>query len=141
MLDDNKRYQVTIRLGIMTDTGDAEGKVIAEMPVPEFSEQNLADCLRTLPVKLNRCPPMYSALKHQGKKTLRTAREGKTVERPARQITIFELNLLDFGPDHSRWTSPALKAPTFVRCGRHRPATRLLRHRHSLARTVSGNST
>lgn len=100
MLDDNKRYQVTIRLGIMTDTGDAEGKVIAEMPVPEFSEQTLRDCLTHFTGDIEQVPPMYSALKHQGKKLYELAREGKTVERPARQITIFELNLLDFAPDH-----------------------------------------
>jgi tRNA pseudouridine55 synthase len=99
MLDDNKRYQVTIRLGVMTDTGDAEGKVIAEMPVPEFSEQTLRDCLQHFMGEIDQVPPMYSALKHQGKKLYELAREGKTVDRPARRITIFELNLLDFGPD------------------------------------------
>ncbi len=99
MLDDNKRYQVTIRLGIMTDTGDAEGKVIAEMPVPAFSKETLRDCLRHFTGEIEQVPPMYSALKHQGKKLYELAREGKTVERPARRITIFELTLLDFGPD------------------------------------------
>lgn len=99
MLDDNKRYQVTIQLGVMTDTGDAEGKVIAEMPVPEFSEQTLLDCLQHFMGEIEQVPPMYSALKYQGKKLYELAREGKTVDRPARRITIFELNLLDFAPD------------------------------------------
>ncbi|MDD1622362.1 MAG: tRNA pseudouridine(55) synthase TruB [Methylococcaceae bacterium] len=99
MLDDNKRYQVTIRLGVMTDTGDAEGQVIAEMPVPAFSEQTLRDCLQHFMGEIDQVPPMYSALKHQGRKLYELAREGKTVDRPARRITIFELNLLDFGPD------------------------------------------
>lgn len=99
MLDDNKRYQVTIRLGIMTDTGDAEGKIVAEMPVPAFSEHDLLECLKRFTGEIEQVPPMYSALKHQGKKLYELAREGKTVERPARRITIFELNLIDFGPD------------------------------------------
>jgi tRNA pseudouridine55 synthase len=99
MLDDDKRYQVTIKLGLMTDTGDAEGKVIAEMPVPEFSEQTLRDCLRHFSGEIEQVPPMYSALKHQGRKLYELAREGKTVDRPARRITIFELNLLDFDAD------------------------------------------
>lgn len=99
MLDENKRYEVTIRLGIMTDTGDAEGKVIAEMPVPPFSEETLRACLRRFTGEIDQVPPMYSALKHQGKKLYELAREGKTVYRPARRITIYELNLLGFDSD------------------------------------------
>ncbi|MDD4914530.1 MAG: tRNA pseudouridine(55) synthase TruB [Methylococcales bacterium] len=94
MLDDDKRYQVVIRLGIMTDTGDAEGKIIAEAPVPDFAPQDLLDCLNGFTGEIDQVPPMYSALKHQGKKLYELAREGKTVDRPARRIRIFELQLL-----------------------------------------------
>ena len=99
MLDDDKRYQVTFRLGIMTDTGDSEGQVIEEMPVPSFSELELRACLQKFTGPIDQVPPMYSALKHQGKKLYELAREGKTVEREPRRITIYNLNLLDFGPD------------------------------------------
>lgn len=96
MLDDDKRYQVTLTLGIMTDTGDSEGQIVAEMPVPDFSESQLLDCLQHFTGEIDQVPPMYSALKHQGKKLYEFAREGKTVDRPARRITIYEIKLLDF---------------------------------------------
>jgi tRNA pseudouridine55 synthase len=96
MLDDNKRYQVVIRLGVMTDTGDAEGTVIRTAPVPELSDDDIAACLRHFTGVIEQVPPMYSALKHKGKKLYELAREGKTIERQARSITIFELTLLDF---------------------------------------------
>lgn len=96
MLDDDKRYQVTIKLGVMTDTGDSEGQIVAEMPVPDFSEAQLLDCLQHFTGEIDQVPPMYSALKHQGKKLYELAREGKTVDRPARRITIYAIELLAF---------------------------------------------
>lgn len=96
MLDDNKRYQVVIQLGVMTNTGDAEGTVIQTAPVPELSDEDIAACLRHFTGVIEQVPPMYSALKHKGKKLYELAREGKTIERQARPITIFELTLLDF---------------------------------------------
>jgi tRNA pseudouridine55 synthase len=99
MLDDNKRYQVVIQLGVMTDTGDAEGNVIVEKPVPDLSAQIIQNCLQHFSGEIEQIPPMYSALKHQGKKLYELAREGKTVERKARKITIFELLLLQEDKD------------------------------------------
>jgi tRNA pseudouridine55 synthase len=99
MLDHNKRYQVTVKLGVMTDTGDAEGQIVAEMPIPVLSEQILLDCLQSFLGDIEQVPPMYSALKHQGKKLYELAREGKTVDRPARRIHIFVLKLLAFTSD------------------------------------------
>lgn len=100
MLDDNKRYQVTIRLGVMTDSGDAEGQIVNELPVPNFSEQDLRDCLQEFIGEIDQIPPMYSALKHQGKKLYELARAGITVDRAARRIQIFELQLLNFNHDY-----------------------------------------
>ncbi|PPK68196.1 tRNA pseudouridine synthase B [Methylobacter tundripaludum] len=99
MLDDNKRYQVVVQLGIMTDTGDAEGAVIETKPVPELSVDDVLACLEKFTGEIDQVPPMYSALKQNGKKLYELAREGKTVERKARRITIFELKLLDFSKD------------------------------------------
>jgi len=99
MLDDNKRYQVVVQLGVMTDTGDAEGAVIETKPVPELSVDVIQACLNKFTGEIDQVPPMYSALKHNGKKLYELAREGKTVERKARRITIFELKLLDFSKD------------------------------------------
>lgn len=95
MLDDDKRYQVVVKLGVMTDTGDSEGKVISEKPVPDLSSEEIEVCLQSFTGEIEQVPPMYSALKHNGRKLYELAREGKTVERKARRITIYELNLLN----------------------------------------------
>jgi len=99
MLDDDKRYQVTVQLGVMTDTGDAEGAVIATLPVPPLTQDAIAACLRQFTGAIEQVPPMYSALKHQGKKLYELAREGITVERKARHIHIYELVLLSATAD------------------------------------------
>ncbi len=96
MLDDDKRYQVTIQLGVMTDSGDCEGAVVAEMPVPELSEALIQSAILHFIGPIQQIPPMYSALKHQGKKLYELAREGKTIERAPRPITIHSIQLLGF---------------------------------------------
>ena len=95
MLDDDKRYQVTMKLGVMTDTGDAEGQVIEIKPVPELSIEQIQCCLEKFIGLQAQVPPMYSALKLNGKKLYELAREGITVERAPRQITIYEVQLLE----------------------------------------------
>ena len=99
MLDDDKRYQVTIKLGIMTDTGDAEGQVIETKPVPTLSSEQIQTCLSKFTGAQAQVPPMYSALKHNGKKLYELARDGITIEREPRNITIYEINLLEFTPE------------------------------------------
>jgi len=99
MLDDDKRYQVTMQLGVMTDTGDTEGVVIATKPIPPLTLAEITACLHNFTGAIEQVPPMYSALKHEGKKLYELAREGKIIERKARHIQIFELNLLDFTGD------------------------------------------
>ncbi|MEN9898778.1 MAG: hypothetical protein RLZZ66_2427 [Pseudomonadota bacterium] len=94
MLDDDKRYQVTMKLGVMTDTGDAEGQIIETKPVPALSSEQIQCCLEKFIGVQAQVPPMYSALKLNGKKLYELAREGITVEREPRQITIYELQLL-----------------------------------------------
>lgn len=96
MLDDDKCYQVEIQLGVMTDTGDAEGQVLETKPVHDISAEQLTVCLAHFTGEIEQVPPMYSALKYQGKKLYELAREGITVERKARKITIFEIKQLDF---------------------------------------------
>ncbi|NOT84360.1 MAG: tRNA pseudouridine(55) synthase TruB [Methylococcaceae bacterium] len=95
MLDDHKRYEVTVQLGVMTDTGDAEGVILATKPVPTLSASEIEHCLQQFTGVIEQVPPMYSALKYNGKKLYELAREGKVVERKARRITIFELTLVD----------------------------------------------
>jgi len=96
MLDDNKRYQVVVQLGVMTDTGDAEGVVIETKSVPDLSIEEIQACLQKFTGEIEQVPPMYSALKHNGRKLYELAREGKIIERKARSIKIFELTLLNY---------------------------------------------
>ena len=94
MLDDNKRYQVVVQLGVMTDTGDAEGEVIKTVAVPDIDDDELMLSLQQFMGEIDQVPPIYSALKHNGKKLYELAREGITIERKARRISIFDLKLL-----------------------------------------------
>ena len=114
MLDDNKRYQVIIQLGVMTDTGDAEGVVIETKPVPDLSIEEIQTCLQQFTGEIEQIPPMYSALKHNGKKLYELAREGKTIERKARRIKIFELKLLRF----SSWSQESDQLMLEVFCSK-----------------------
>lgn len=99
MLDDDKRYQVLIQLGVMTDTGDLEGEVIATKPVAELTVVDITACLAKFTGVIDQVPPMYSALKQNGKKLYELARAGITVERKARRITIYAITLLAFSKD------------------------------------------
>jgi len=96
MLADDKQYQTVIQLGVMTETGDVEGNVIEVKDVPEISQNQLMDCLNSFVGEIEQVPPMYSALKFNGKKLYELAREGITVERKARKITIYGIECLDF---------------------------------------------
>ena len=99
LLDDDKRYQVTVQLGIKTDTGDLEGVVIETRPIPHFSIGYVKAVLEKFIGSIDQVPPMYSALKQDGKKLYELARQGKTVERLARRVQIYELTLLDAQPE------------------------------------------
>jgi tRNA pseudouridine55 synthase len=100
MLDDDKRYQVVAQLGVMTETGDAEGQIIETKAVPELSLSDIHHCLDGFKGEIDQVPPMYSALKLNGRKLYELAREGQVVERKARRITIYDLVLLGFnGPN------------------------------------------
>lgn len=95
LLDSDKRYFVTAKLGERTDTSDAEGQVVETCEV----NVNEADILAALPQfrgDILQVPTMFSALKHNGKPLYEYARQGITVEREARPITIFELKFIEY---------------------------------------------
>ncbi len=100
MLESDKSYVATGRLGVVTDTGDAEGAVVKERPLPEgLSEAMIEDVLTRFRGDISQVPSMYSALKHKGRPLYEYAREGIEVERPARPVSIYQLDLLDFSGD------------------------------------------
>jgi tRNA pseudouridine55 synthase len=94
LLDADKRYVVTGRLGIKTDTGDADGKVIAEAPVPPLDRAALLRVLGEFHGTIDQIPPMHSALKHEGRRLYELARAGLVVERAPRRIRIHALELI-----------------------------------------------
>jgi len=91
-----KVYETVIRLGEETDTYDAEGQIIARTPVPDFSLNVLEQALDAFRGEILQTPPMYSAIKRDGKPLYKLAREGKHVERPPRHVTIYEIVILDW---------------------------------------------
>lgn len=95
LLDADKRYQVTARLGVRTDTSDSEGSVVSVRPV-DVSEDQLAQALDKFRGDIMQVPSMFSALKHQGRPLYEYAREGIEIEREARPITIYSLELKAF---------------------------------------------
>jgi tRNA pseudouridine55 synthase len=99
LLDADKTYEAGVRLGIQTDTGDTEGAVIAVQPVA-VDETGLHTVLARFTGEIEQTPPMYSALKRDGKPLYEYARAGIEIERAPRRVTITELTLLAFQKDH-----------------------------------------
>lgn len=99
LLDAGKRYRFTAKLGVTTTTGDAEGEVLAERPVPAFDVTSIEAVFARFRGPLTQVPPMHSALKRDGRPLYELARQGIEVERAARDICIHELRLLDITAD------------------------------------------
>ncbi|MGQ9373462.1 tRNA pseudouridine(55) synthase TruB [Acinetobacter tandoii] len=96
LLDSTKRYQTTIQLGHSTTTGDVEGEILLEQAVPVLTEESIQNVLNQFVGEIQQIPPMYSALKKQGRPLYELARKGIEVEREARPITIEAIQLLSF---------------------------------------------
>nr|WP_229429681.1 MULTISPECIES: tRNA pseudouridine(55) synthase TruB [unclassified Massilia] len=101
LLEADKTYEATVHLGIMTTTGDTEGEVVEQLPVEATVEQ-IEAVLARFRGPILQVPPMYSALKRDGKALYEYAREGITLERDARPVTIHGLALVEY-------TAPFLK--------------------------------
>lgn len=133
----DKAYEAVVKLGVETDTLDAEGQVTATHPVPPLDRAALEQALGGFRGTFAQTPPMYSAVKVGGKRLYELARAGEEVERQARQVTVHALELLDFSADEVRLTVDATKG-FFVRvlaqdlgkalgCGAHLKALRRTR--------------
>ncbi len=94
IVDRRKAYVCTLVLGRATDTGDATGETLVERAVPEDVDERLAAALPAFTGSVSQVPPMYSALKRDGKPLYELARAGKTVERASRTVTIYALRVL-----------------------------------------------
>lgn len=91
----NKEYVATMRLGISTDTQDLTGQTIATHPIPELSQAELHNVFADFVGTIQQLPPMFSAKRVDGKRLYALARQGKTVARAARQVTIHALEIMN----------------------------------------------
>ena len=98
LLDADKGYTATVKLGISTDTCDITGEVLSEKEV-NITEEMLKEALNKFWGKISQVPPIYSALKKDGVRLYQLAREGKSVEIEPREVEIKTLNLLEFSGD------------------------------------------
>lgn len=99
LLDSVKRYQTTVTLGNSTTTGDVEGEVLLEKAVPALTEESIRAVLDRFTGDIQQVPPMYSALKKEGRPLYELARQGIEIEREARPIHILAIELLSFTED------------------------------------------
>jgi tRNA pseudouridine55 synthase len=97
MLDADKTYRVTARLGEATDTGDGDGKIVATAAVPVLTAADWESIFRRFTGAIRQVPPMYSALKVGGKRLYELARKGQSVEREPRTVQVRQLSLLEPG--------------------------------------------
>ena len=95
----DKVYLATIKLGIRTDSGDLDGKIISQSDYSHIKKIDIKNALNSFIGKISQIPPMYSALKVNGKKLYELARKGITIERKSREITIYNIDFLDFQKD------------------------------------------
>ncbi|WP_319379590.1 tRNA pseudouridine(55) synthase TruB [Thiomicrorhabdus sp.] len=96
LLDSDKRYVATLKLGERSDTGDTEGEIIERLPVPALDRTTIETVLQGFLGEIDQIPPMYSALKHKGKPLYHYARKGIEIERTPRKIRILDLCLVSF---------------------------------------------
>ena len=94
LTDKDKVYEAVMLLGVETDTQDTTGQILKSSETDEITEEQVRAAVLDFVGDYNQVPPMYSALKINGKKLYELAREGKTVERAARRVQIFDIEIL-----------------------------------------------
>ena len=94
LLDADKRYHLKCQLGVNTTTGDAEGEIVDTQDVSAISEKDVKKVLPGFLGEIEQVPPMYSAIKHNGERLYKLARQGIEVERKARQVTIYDIEYI-----------------------------------------------
>lgn len=112
LLDADKGYSVTVRLGETTNSGDADGELLAQTDTSRVTEAGVTQALARFRGSIEQLPPMHSALKHQGQPLYKLARQGKEIERQPRRVSIYQLDLLAFRP------GPAAELDLEVACSK-----------------------
>ncbi|ARD49337.1 tRNA pseudouridine(55) synthase TruB [Sporosarcina sp. P33] len=145
--DAGKEYIATVSIGRATETEDAQGETVAsDLTHKEFSRAQINEALAQLTGEITQIPPMYSAVKVNGRRLYEYARKGIEVERPVRKVHIDQIELLG---EEQQFSGEEVTFSIRVRCGKGTYIRTLAvqigeilgypAHMHSLVRTVSGN--
>lgn len=114
LTDKDKTYETVLLLGKETDTQDISGKVLAEQRTEDLTEKEIKEAVLSFVGGYEQIPPMYSALKVNGKKLYELAREGKVIERKARPVTIYDIRILSVDIPRVRMSVTCSKG-TYIR--------------------------
>lgn len=114
LTDHDKTYEALLLLGKTTDTQDISGEVLEERNPGDLTEEEVRSCIESFIGEYDQIPPMYSALKVNGKKLYELAREGKTVERKSRRVQIHGIRILEMNLPHVRMEVDCSKG-TYIR--------------------------
>lgn len=114
LTDHDKTYEALLLLGKTTDTQDISGEVLEERDPGDLTEEKVRSCIESFIGEYDQIPPMYSALKVNGKKLYELAREGKTVERKSRKVQIHGIRILEMNLPHVRMEVDCSKG-TYIR--------------------------
>lgn len=114
LTDHDKTYEALLLLGKTTDTQDISGEVLEERDPGDLTEEEVRSCIESFIGEYDQIPPMYSALKVNGKKLYELAREGKTVERKSRKVQIHGIRILEMNLPHVRMEVDCSKG-TYIR--------------------------
>ena len=114
LTDKDKVYEAVMLLGVETDTQDTTGQILKSSETDEITEEQVRAAVLNFVGDYNQVPPMYSALKINGKKLYELAREGKTVERKSRKVQIHGIRILEMNLPHVRMEVDCSKG-TYIR--------------------------
>lgn len=101
LLDSDKGYRARIKLGVRTDSADSEGEILEERDASGITRADIEAALKQFEGEIDQLPPMYSALKKDGVPLYKLARQGKTVEREPRRVSIYRIELTEFEGDEA----------------------------------------
>ena len=140
LLNEKKTYSVEVKFGVSTSTGDLDGEITGSSKIKEYSEDQWKKFLNEFKGESEQIPPMYSALRHKGKRLYELARKGEIVDRAARKIQIFSIKLVDLSKDTINFEITCSKG-TYIRVLAEDIAKKLgmLGHVSQLRRKSVGN--
>lgn len=114
IMADKKGYRAEVTLGVTTTTEDSSGEVLEVKPV-DFNEEKIKEAVYSFIGEYEQVPPMYSAIKVNGKKLYELAREGKEIERKSRKIKIYDIKILEFLPHNKIVIDVICSKGTYIR--------------------------